>query len=315
MSRLSRHSDPERAAFTLIEVLVVAALIGLLASMALVGMSSVQATAKEERTRAQITRIDELIGRLWDQYRYRRVPYIYNGNLGWNANEINRLNVLREMMRMELPDRRSDVLDPPVVIRHPISGAPFRPARSQAYLRRAMLLTGSSSTTELASKWTTENQGSECLYLILSNIRDTEGGHGLSFLREAEIVDLDGDGIPSIVDGWDQPIRLLRWPAGFQSPRQTRNPAESPDPFDPRRVFGQDKFLLYPLIMSGGPDETFDLKFDGASPVHYSTTSPPNDPYSTFGGTGQLGAPFDANGNGVQEHMDNIHNHLLETAQ
>jgi hypothetical protein len=50
--------------------------------------------------------------------------------------------------------------------------------------------------------------------MIIASIRDL-GTNGLDFLREDEIGDLDGDGMPEILDAWGRPIAFLRWPAGF----------------------------------------------------------------------------------------------------
>ena len=122
--------------------------------------------------------------------------------------------------------------------------------------------------------WTSANQGAECLYLILSTMRDGDKS-ALDFFQSDEVGDTDGDGMNEILDGWGQPIQFLRWPAGYAEqpgpdgawgvkgvdddgngvtdtdlneagwpgsddivPKtpQTRNWQKAPDPFDPAKV-------------------------------------------------------------------------------
>jgi hypothetical protein len=64
------------------------------------------------------------------------------------------------------------------------------------------------------STWTGQHQGAECLYLILSGIREGDKG-GLEFFKETEIGDVDGDGMPEVLDAWGNPIEFLRWAPGF----------------------------------------------------------------------------------------------------
>ncbi len=82
--------------------------------------------------------------------------------------------------------------------------------------------------------WTTRHEHSECLYMILSAIRDLDGT-GLDSFNEQEIGDTDQDGMPEILDGWGRPIYFLRWAPGFISDLQDPNNRQ-PDPFDPVRV-------------------------------------------------------------------------------
>ena len=139
-----------------------------------------------------------------------------------------RLNALRDLMRMEMPDRMSDVLDRPVFYSFPYSyrdstGTPQqgqatvtiqRPALSREYLRRAKAVYDSSTGLWTAPTWSVTFQDAECLYMIIASIRDITS-NGLDFVREGEIGDLDGDGMPEILDAWGKPIVFIRWPAGF----------------------------------------------------------------------------------------------------
>lgn len=282
-----RGARNHRRAFTLTEMLVVIMVIAILASIVLFALAGVQEQSRVKRTRAQIARLNELIMQRWQSYQTRRVPMPIVQNNPRRA-ALDRLNAIRELMRMEMPDRITDVLADPVVLRN-------RPALSRAFLRRA------------TKDWTPQHQGAECLYMIVSRIQ-VGNSNGLEFFSENELGDVDQDGMPEILDAWGTPIRWLRWPAGFRSPLQDGNPANGRDPFDPTDLF-PDNYAIYPLIVSAGPDRLFDLGFDHEQQVSYAAVG--NDPYSEFGGGGRLGVVIDANGDGQDNSLDNIHNHLL----
>jgi hypothetical protein len=294
-------------------------IIAILASMSLFTLYGVMEDAREARTQAQVAKLHELLMEKWEQYPTRPVPIqIVPGTNPAIAAKL-RLYALRELMRMELPDRITDVTD------NPVSGI-SRPALSQQYQRRA------------SASWTTSFQGAECLYLIVSSIRDGDS-NGLDFFKSSEIGDLDGDGVREILDAWGNPIEFVRWPAGLDSPLQPmpRDVTAYPDPFDPLRVDPRwsdaaatiKPFAMFPLIYSPGRDRLYDIVSDlavgGGPPMHYATlpNSPPNvygidpltgtrthDPYCSEGSGQAMGQRMDANGDGTISYFDNITNHF-----
>ncbi|MCA9271062.1 MAG: prepilin-type N-terminal cleavage/methylation domain-containing protein [Planctomycetales bacterium] len=290
--RILLATPRRRRAFTLVEMLVVILVIVILATVVLSAMVTAQETAKIARTKALIARMDQWLAPLWDAYQTRRVPVIVPVGTSPQAAAKARLDALRDIMRLELPDRVTDVLDGPTT-----SGM-ARPALSEAYKRA------------VAASWSTNNthQGAECLYLILSRTMDGDVS-ALEFFQPTEIGDVDADGAKEILDGWGKPIEFLRWAPGFVSPMQTGGE----DAFDPRKVYG--KQYLYPLIFSAGSDMTYDIKTDvagGSDPStwhHYNATTPQkNDPYVDPGGSGvYFGASI---GPGS---LDNITNQFFET--
>jgi len=361
--RTSDDWSSARGGFTLVELLVSISIITLLASMVLVALAGVQETAREDRTRAQIARIDTLISEKWEQYRTRRIPIspaMRNSvrQLGrFNSNqaaierirlmEKPRVDMLRELMRMELPDRKSDLLFGPVAL--PPTSVP---AIWHAYRRYAAKLINERRTDvsfpvndkaidkQLDTYWSSDFESAECLYLILSQINDQDG-KALEYFSEREIGDIDNDGMPEILDAWRRPIIFLRWAPGLNI---SRNPLtgqfvfgdniypgspqtiKSSDPFDIMNVYPRidqaQTFGLYPLIASSGPDQQMEIFADNPSETNritYAMTTPPNNPFVGLPGVPQyqdqvttmVGTPQDSNSDGILGWIDNITNHNL----
>ncbi len=244
-SSLSPIPDPlsprRRRGFTLIELLITVSIIAIMASMILFALYRAQETAKAHKTRALIAKLDQVIKDKWQTYQYRRVP-IYLGPDKYNDLDMDgqwdpgepftydrynnntydaaptpveaarmRLDALRDLMRMELPDRWTDITDGPAT---PFEVVPAqriaRPALSQTFLRRY------NAAQALNTNWPTgQYAGAECLYLIVMTALASDEDSRDVF-KPDNIRDLDGDSMPEFVDGWGQPIKFLRWAPGFQ---------------------------------------------------------------------------------------------------
>ncbi len=313
MGNPSRHK-PLRGGYTLVELLVTTLIITLLASVALVGIAGAREIARENRTRAQIAYLKELLNPMYDAYLTRAIPVRLPFNAAGNQIPAARLRLVRELMRMEMPDRVTDVQDGPTTTFQvgtinrstgaataPQTLPPLSSALFRSHQRRA------------TAGWTPEFQGSECLYLIVSSIRDGDQ-NGLDFFLDKEIADTDGDGMPEILDAWGNPIEFLRWAPGHRSVVQKGDSVplaeRDPDPFDPFKIDPRAKtadptFALTPLIVSGGKSEEIGLILDTSpsSPHHYkppSADGEPNDPYGTN---------FGANDGVSTSQGDNITSH------
>lgn len=292
-----------RHAFTLTELVVAIVVISILAGMTMVGINSTQQTARLAQTEGLVSRINEVIMNHWDDYHFRMLPvqFDFPDNSEANANTTPlqlipqeagrvRLMMLRDLMRMELPDRRSDLFDfstnPPtptgssgpiqaVGVRYAKSSNPNEPiyeasrevrnifwdkaASLQGYQSRIISSFGALANV---SNWTEENEGSECLYLILSTLT-MNGLPALEMIAPFQIADVDEDSIPEIVDAWGNPITFIRWPAGSEHP--TIRP-EYADEFD---ILSSDwgalrqnvevPYSIRPLIVSAGSDEQLGL--------------------------------------------------------
>ena len=303
----SRSSIRRDSGFTLVELMVVVMIISILATYITVAMYGAMERARITRTQTQIRKIETVIATMYHGYQSRRVP-ISTASAAPAVAAATRLDGLRELMRMEMPDRIFDVTD------NPAAGIP-RPARSRAYQR-----------AQATNSWSHAFQGAECLYLIMAT--HTDGNRkGTDFFNESEIGDTDGDGMKEILDAWGNPIEFLRWAPGLRSLIQDGDPAHA-DPFDPRGVYSDldgdndaDTYAIHPYIFSPGPDGEFDTVTDhmtdpndDGTRLHYSGTTPRNNPYYVPSApASQLGTEKDTNGDGVNNFIDNISNHKTVT--
>jgi hypothetical protein len=238
-----------------------------------------------------------------------------------------RVDVIHELMRMEMPDRYSDIQDDPVTKMTMPDGSTqqmARPSVSKSYL----------SVLPPAPNFKAEN--AKCLYLLVS--RGLDDPDVMSEFADDEIAADSIDGMRYFIDGCGQPIFFVRWPAGFSSPLHPWNVVgvdalgnpiavankiypTTHDPFDPLRTHvpqdSSDPFFnpststqiyppLYPLIFSGGPDRITDVYLNGipnagGTEFQYSqtnkTTPYSNNPYVFVGNSwtngGLFGMPAD----------------------
>ena len=253
-----------RRSFTLVELLIAIAIIGVMAGMVTYSLAGAQRDAKEGRTRGTIQKLNGIVLQQWEEFRYRavkiNVPQEWlqpqpglNGRALLSAREGARLRMLalRDVIRMEMPDRYTDLLYPPSRYRVKLNGttvsyryadelSPQGVAIPQLYnqlrnyfgYRRvdATVYSGVSmgssypylpiaetripGTTKGVPSY--DHQSAELLYAIVA-LSTLDGGPALEVFRSSEIGDVDGDSYPEFLDAWGAPIRWIRWPAGFAS--------------------------------------------------------------------------------------------------
>lgn len=306
--------------FTLTELLVAVAIIGMLAGMALGVYSAVREQARVARTRATVAKIHRLLMERYESFLTRRVPVSAVG-LPPRVAALERLLAIRELMRVEMPQSFRDM----------IAAAPVHSPLQEAYRRRYSQMRPSP-----------ENQSAECLFLILTTGPDSARDQ----FADYEIGDTDGDGWPEFIDGWGRPIRFLRWaPCLIDSDIQPRvvdatgtfnvdlaieAVKHNYDPFDPWKVdyslaregepnYPPRSWYLIPIVYSAGADGEYgirDIEYvyasEGSQAVELNWTGPSNPFYFQQGTSRQLnrlGAPV---GSGW---VDNIHNHRLGQGQ
>ena len=362
--------------FTLVELLVTITILGILAGMVSGALIVARQSFRISATRATIDKLHRIIMTRYECYCARRVPLsddwpddptlqfpenlsemarIARDRLGWTPVDPNkpkdswtswwanfvRLAALRDMMRMEMPERWTDVTNGPLYLLRLDRRPP--PAQSQlvpnppsiylAYRARCVAQNGNLIPSP-------ENAPAECLYLFVTMLG---GEKARRQFRGNEIGDTDGDGFPEFLDGWGRPIYFLRWAPGFNDSDLQRNvismkqlddgltwtaaevlterqtaAQEDHDPFDPRRVDmavtpsindPPRGWRLFPLVYSAGADGEYGLSIDDqAAPYVWSELPLTNSHYARG-----WGLPLKVNGAWV--HFDNIHNHRSEAEE
>ena len=290
-------------------MLVVITIIGILSAMAFGALQMARETAREMATKATIAKLNNVIMRRYESYRTRRVPIRIPPVATLRQSAEIRLTALREIMRMEMPERWTDIINPssdgttPDVNVVPVSDFSDtvsvnlpRPALSRLYAQRYIneKMNDPENSPDYAP--------AECLYLLVSmGIPEA-----MEQFHQSEIGDVDGDGMPEFIDGWGKPIQWLRCAPGFSSDNtrdysdiQFDDPINNHDPFDTRRIHSA-AFHLIPLIYSAGGDGKYDIELD----FDYSFEG---DPYGNLA----IGQPVDEDGDGLNHH-DNITNHHIE---
>ncbi len=267
-TNISLSAHRKQAGFTLVELLVAIAIMGVLVGMVLFSLAGAQTDSKIARTKATIEKINAVILEEWEKYRYRAARIDIDSSLlrpdkglggqpALSPREGARLRmiVLRDLMRMEMPDRWTDILYPPTSYKaalytfdnmnngtipdlpyyagnpaanaNAFPGARVVPGKLNIYRSQVGIPSFPSPTTAPVSPVPASippavvaNQGAELLYMIVANA-NYSGGSALEGFRSSEIGDTDEDGLPEFLDAWGNPIRWLRWPSGFSSPLNT----------------------------------------------------------------------------------------------
>jgi prepilin-type N-terminal cleavage/methylation domain-containing protein len=305
--------DPSRSAFTLVEMLIVIAIIAILAAAMAYAVGGAQESAKVAKTRAIIAKLHSLVMQKYESYRHRRLPIaippmvfdpVSRSVIATPPRAIAqvRCDAMRQLMRMEMPDRWTDVTDNPkaITVRDPAHPGGYfdadpskrgtlaqvvmqRPAASQAYLT----LYNSVANTSAFQRHFADNQGAKCLYLLVT--MGPDDADVLENFSESDIGDFDHTGCKEFLDAWGNPIRFLRWAPGFISPLQPEPPGSGSDgadqrmrdQSDPTGIYGSPQpgsvgrggvgriahntFALYPLIYSAGPDNNYDVVSDSSN--------------------------------------------------
>ena len=263
-----------RRAFTLVELMTVLVIVALLSSLTLAGLATARQRGKIDKTRSTIRKLHEIVVPHYESYLRRRVPFTLDPAGNARTNATNRLTAIRQLMVFEMPDSGSDIGGS---IPAPCQTGPVR-----AYATSA------------------PNTSAECLYLILS--RGGVEPDLMEQFRSDEIGDVDMDGLPEFLDGWNRAINFQRWAPGFSSPLspvQVANATTHHDPFDPQRVDAAG-YALVPLIVSGGPDGLTGLQVTTAGWRGLNLASVVTSGIS-------IGAPLASS----TVHRDNITNHDL----
>jgi prepilin-type N-terminal cleavage/methylation domain-containing protein len=286
---------PSRSAFTLVELMVTMAIIAILGAAMAYAVAGAQQSANIAKTRSLIAKLHSLVMQKYESYRTRRLPISIppfvldptNGPKDSMNNPIPiptparaialvRCDAIRQLMRMEMPERWTDVIDDPRPITVQLPGSPpgsgsprqyydvasatpdgkggyrignvaqvtmQRPSCSQAYLALYTGVYGFTKSGNDPPAAAAKQQAAKCLYLLITMGLDDPDA--LENFSQQDIVDFDKSGCKEFVDAWGNPIWFLRWAPGMVSALQPDAPTATGqsdqrmrDLTDPTGVYG-----------------------------------------------------------------------------
>ena len=246
-----------RQGFTLLELLIVIAIIGTLASLTIFVMNGITDRALREATKATIQKINGLMQQRVESFdrafrddRRKAGIRIVVDQLGLpddkRKEHKSAIAVVAKKLefRFQFPQRVEDRLnapngrDPQVIANGNGRGLPqslyeriaFPVARTQLIEKTGGTPTVAEVDAQVNSNWENhdpDTESAELLYFAL--IRSESFGatvSGADQFSGSEIADTDNDGIPEFIDAWGNPLRFYRWPTRLVD-------RDAPVPFNP----------------------------------------------------------------------------------
>jgi len=296
--------EHRRGGFTLVELLVVVAIIAIMATMVMGALNIARETAREARTKATIMKIHDIIMQKYDAFLTRRVPVDTTGMPPKLAAQT-RLAAIRYLMMMEMPERFNDINRTARSATVSLPNNKTMPWSSLAVLYGDKFAAQQPATDGSGGA---KNGNAKCLYMVV-----TMGSpEAREMFNDSEIVDVDGDGYPVFIDAWGNPISFLRWAPGFKdaagvslSDIQTFDPVNDHDPFDPMNT-DPGAYKLTPLIYSAGRDKHYCIE------QNKTFTFSGNNLYTSTAGAPATDTDPVTGAQYSNYYYDNIHNHHIE---
>lgn len=262
MLNRTNNSSSTRSGFTLLELLIVVAIISILAGLSVVVLYGVTDSAEEQATISTIRKVHGLLEqrtaafeRAFSRTGSFRQRYIDSANailaqrgVTGVREEVVEILAKKIAFRHLFPQRHEDLLklDFDSTGRVPISAFnidTLLPAGSRGPLDNGSLAnsiadngisdyvdatrTPDATTQPLASDPDDPTVSSELLYYALINSGNlgASASEAQQFL-DGEVADTDGDGLLEFVDAYGSPLRFYRWPTRLMDPN-------TPSPFQP----------------------------------------------------------------------------------
>lgn len=249
----AKHSTSERVpatrarlAFTMVELLIVVAIIGVLVGMMAVVASGSIKKAREAATTALIQKIDGLLDdrikgfiRVADaknptfkQLVDARELLLKTGNFYGVSRKALEAVARKDFFRANFPQRYSDF--PAVTASGPLAGVPTRILTDPTLVPEDANVNGVLDAGEdtngngvldgyIHFKHKPETESAALLYFMLTKMPVFGAAPvGESDFTTSEVRDTDGDGLQEFVDGWGHPLRFYRWPTRLLKPNGIR---------------------------------------------------------------------------------------------
>lgn len=258
----ARIAPAAHRGFTLVELLVVLAIVLVLMTLLGSAVANVRTTQKAGATFSAITKIDDALTEIFSRYGDETIPFSApdGSNLvptSMTHGQYRSWKIRRDFITRDLPDRWTDVeyVYDNCDLFHSVAN-PLFPKDSLTSAQRVYLSIWHSARSQTPSI-KTNNASAECLFMILMQSGLTSRS-GIESLSTVKVGDQDGDGMQEFWDSWDNPIGFLLWAPALQLPagsgRRFFSPQHPyPDPAD-RTLSPPPALGMRPLIYSSGPD-------------------------------------------------------------
>ena len=202
--RVRRAARRRRAGFTLLELLMVVAIIAIISTLGLAVLGGAEQDALENRTRAGIQRIKQALDQKLEENAYRILPIRpAPGTSPVDLADLRQI-AFAELIRVEFPTR----IEHAVVANYPRNTGTLAGIELSTGLPVPQMLRRFEERLNAVADPSTQYESAECLYAIMSLHYDEQGNSLVSLLRKREIADLDGDGRPEVVDAFGDPLEF-----------------------------------------------------------------------------------------------------------
>lgn len=243
MQRMTLRQSDQRAGYTVLELLVVVAIIAILASIGFVMVRNFGGTSRDAQTQATLKKVDAAL-----QDRLQAMSRFFEISDRRTGRAPNILDSVSHPAYVDLPNDRQN-WDQAKGNGDSLRMKQIELLARKNFERRNFPMTfaeadtnydGISDITKLpttapASSYPNhdsnpgdDTETAEALYYFLSHAASfgTEAVGSVDFI-DRELADTDGDGLQEIVDGWGRPVRYYRWPTRLIRP-QTSTPLSDP---------------------------------------------------------------------------------------